>query len=147
MITYHFKKFQELSNTELYKIIQLRLRVFSVEQEAAYQDCDGKDFESFHIFGCKNDEIVCYARGIPANLSYAEPSLSRVVTSPDHRGNLYGANIVYLTLEAMKTQYKTSACRISAQLYLQEFYERYGFKRVSDVYLEDNIPHVEMLKS
>lgn len=147
MITYHFKTFDELTTYELYKILQLRMQVFVVEQNAAYQDCDNKDLKSLHVFGSIDNEIVCYARGIPAHLSYEEPCLSRVVTSPKHRGNSYGAHIVYLTLEAMKTHFKTSTCRISAQLYLQKFYEGFGFQRVSEVYLEDNIPHVEMLRN
>lgn len=147
MITWHFKRFEDLTITELYKIIQLRIEVFVIEQNAPYQDCDEKDFVSYHIFGTIDEKIVAYARCIPAGISYKEPCLGRVVTSPQYRGKRYGAQVVYLALEAMKTQFKTSDCRISAQLYLQQFYEDYGFKRVSDVYLEDNLPHVEMFKT
>lgn len=146
MITWHFKKFEDLTTTELYNIIQLRIEVFVIEQNAPYQDCDGKDFESLHMYGTIGDKVVAYARGIPAGITYDEPCLGRVVTSPDFRGKKYGAYVVSLALEAMKTNFKTSNCRISAQLYLQEFYESYGFVRVSDVYLEDGLPHVEMLR-
>ena len=146
MIIWHFKKFEDLSTTELYNIIQLRIEVFVIEQNAPYQDCDGKDFFSLHLFGTVKNKVVAYARCIPAGGTYDEPCLGRVVTSPAYRGKHYGAQVVSLALEAMKTQFKTSNCRISAQLYLQKFYENYGFERVSDVYLEDNLPHVEMLR-
>ena len=146
MITWHFKKFENLTTTELYKIIQLRIEVFVIEQNAPYQDCDGRDFRSLHVYGTIGEDLVAYARGIPAGGTYDEPCLGRVVTAPTYRGKKYGAHVVYLTLESMKTQFKTTNCRISAQLYLQNFYENYGFERVSDVYLEDGLPHVEMVR-
>lgn len=147
MITWHFKKFEDLSTTELYQIIQLRIAVFVIEQNAPYQDCDAKDFDSLHIYGTIDDKVVAYARGIPAGYTYPEPCLGRVVTAPEARGKGYGAQVVYLMLEAMKTHFKTSQCRISAQLYLKKFYEGYGFARVSDVYLEDGLPHIEMVRA
>lgn len=147
MITWHFKAFRNLSKSELYNIIQLRIQVFIIEQNAPYQDCDGKDFDSFHLFGTKNNKIIAYARLIPAGISYVEPCLGRVVTSEKYRKHGYGKKLVELALEIMKTQFKTSACRISAQLYLQSFYESYGFKRVSETYLEDGLPHIEMSRS
>lgn len=146
MITWHFKTFNQLTNKELYEIIRLRLQVFVVEQNAPYQDTDRKDYESFHIFGVLQDEIVAYARLIPAGISYQEPCLGRVVTAKNVRRDGYGRTVVFLGLEAMKTQFGTSSCRISAQLYLKEFYESFGFKQVSEVYLEDDLPHIEMLR-
>lgn len=146
MITWHFKSFEELTKKELYEIIRLRIEVFVIEQNAPYQDCDQKDYQSFHIFGTLDNEVVAYARLIPAGISYPEPCLGRVVTSSKIRRDGYGRILVALCLEAMKTKLETTDCRISAQLYLQEFYESFGFQRVSDVYLEDDLPHVEMVK-
>lgn len=146
MITWHFKTFDELTKKELYEIIRLRIEVFVIEQSAPYQDCDRKDYESFHFYGTLNNEIVAYARLIPPGISYPEPCLSRVISSQKVRRDGYGRKLVGLSLEAMNTQFNTTNCRISAQLYLQRFYESFGFKRVSDVYLEDDLPHVEMVR-
>lgn len=146
MITWHFKSFKELSKTELYYIIKLRIGVFIIEQNAPYQDCDEKDFVSYHLFGTENNEIVAYARLIPSGVTYEEPSLGRVITSTENRKKGCGKTLVKLSLEAMKKVFKTSGCRISAQLYLQEFYESFGFNTVSEPYLEDGLPHIEMLK-
>lgn len=146
MITWHFKTFDELTKKELYEIIRLRIEVFVIEQNAPYQDCDRKDYESFHFYGTLNNEIVAYARLIPPGISYSEPCLSRVISSQKVRRDGYGRKLVGLSLEAMNTQFNTTNCRISAQLYLQRFYESFGFKRVSDVYLEDDLPHVEMVR-
>lgn len=146
MINWHFKSFNKLTSRELYEIIRLRLEVFVVEQDAPYQDCDRKDYESFHLFGTLKGEIVAYCRLIPAGINYKEPCLGRVVTSPKVRREGYGRVAVFMGLEAMKTQFGTSECRISAQLYLKEFYESFGFEKVSDMYLEDGLPHIEMLK-
>ncbi|MGI9526689.1 MAG: GNAT family N-acetyltransferase [Weeksellaceae bacterium] len=146
MIHWHFKAFDYLTSQELYEIIRLRVAVFVIEQDAPYQDCDRVDYESHHIYATDGDEIMAYARIIPPGITYTEPCLGRVVLSPESRGNGYGRTLVYLALQAMETIYKTTDCRISAQLYLQEFYESFGFKRVSDVYLEDGLPHVEMVK-
>lgn len=146
MITWHFKTFDQLTQKELYEIIRLRIEVFVVEQDAPYQDTDRKDYDSFHIFGTLEDEVVAYARLIPAGITYDEPCLGRVVTAENVRRDGYGRTVVTLGLEAMKTQFGTTACRISAQLYLQEFYESFGFKQVSEVYLEDGLPHIEMVR-
>lgn len=146
MIQWHFKTFDQLAKKELYEIIGLRLQVFVVEQNAPYQDTDRKDYNSFHIFGTQEDEVVAYARLIPAGITFAEPCLGRVVNDASVRKTGTGRILVNLALEAMKTRFKTTDCRISAQLYLKDFYESFGFRQVSDVYLEDGIPHIEMLK-
>ncbi|MDO5654930.1 MAG: GNAT family N-acetyltransferase [Flavobacteriaceae bacterium] len=146
MIVWHFKTFEELSVQELYEIVRLRIEVFVIEQNAAYQDCDRKDYVSFHLFGTLNDEIVAYCRMIPAGVSYVEPCLGRVVTAARVRNEGYGKLMVELALEAMRNLFNTVECRISGQLYLQKFYESFGFEKVSDVYLEDNLPHIEMLR-
>lgn len=146
MTHWHIKTFNELTRKELYEIIRLRIEVFVIEQNAPYQDCDRIDYQSHHLFATENDQIVAYARLIPAGISYTEPCLGRVVTSAAARGKGYGKSLIFLAVEAMQTLYKTTDCRISAQLYLKAFYESFGYKQVSDVYLEDGIPHIEMLK-
>lgn len=146
MITWHFKSFNELTTKELYEIIRLRIQVFVIEQNAPYQDCDRKDYVAFHLFASENEEVLAYTRLLPAGISYTEPCLGRVVTSELARGKGLGRIMLTLGLEAMETQFNTTDCRISAQLYLKEFYESYGFQQVSEVYLEDGLPHIEMLR-
>lgn len=145
-MTWHFKSFEELTTEELYKIIQLRIAVFVIEQNAPYQDCDGKDFVAYHIWAEENGEILAYARLLPAGISYQEPCLGRVVNQEKVRGTGVGNTLVFLSLEAMNTLFKTNSVRISGQLYLKSFYEKFGFRQVSEVYLEDDIPHIEMLR-
>lgn len=143
---WHIKRFGELSTDELYRIIQLRIEVFVVEQDAPYQDCDDKDRKALHLFGEMNGEILAYLRLLPAGVSYDEPSIGRVVTRTSIRGTGLGKAMLDLGLEAAKNYFETTANRISAQSYLKSFYEQYGFRQVSEEYLEDNLPHIEMLK-
>lgn len=146
MVNWYFSSFDDLSKEDLYEIIQLRLQVFVVEQDAPYQDCDGKDLLSYHFFGKLNGEIIAYARLIPAGITFQEPCLGRVVTAQKVRKSGYGRILVALALETMHNVFGTTNCRISAQLYLKSFYESFDFQSVSKVYLEDGLPHIEMVR-
>lgn len=146
LVTWHLKTFEELSKEELYQLIQLRIEVFIIEQNAPYQDCDEKDYKAHHLFATQEAKVVACCRLLPAGISYAEPSIGRVVTSSSTRGTAMGKKMMYLAMEIMKTIYNTTDCRISAQSYLQKFYGEYGFRKVSEEYLEDGLPHMEMLK-
>lgn len=143
-IKWELKSWEELTTNELYDLLALRAEVFVVEQNCPYQDCDGKDRKSMHLWGIDNDEIIACLRICMPGVSYAEMSIGRVVVKEEHRGKALGKVIMKKAVEW--TQQKgEKAVRISAQCYLRKFYKTLGFEEVSEEYLEDGIPHVEML--
>ncbi len=148
-IHWKYKAFQELTLEELYSIIKLRLEIFVVEQNCPYQDADDKDMKAFHLMGyTQSGVLVCYCRVLPQGVSYAEVSIGRVVSSSLVRGSGVGKLLMTEALKMIEKQFGiTSSVRISAQSYLIKFYESFGFKTTGKEYLEDDIPHTEMLLS
>jgi ElaA protein len=146
-INWQVKKFEALTNTELYDILKLRMQVFVVEQNCPYLDTDGKDLKSYHLSG-RNElgDLVAYSRLLPENVSYKEVSIGRVVTSPKARRTGAGKELMSKSIETIRELFGEVSIRIGAQLYLQKFYEGHGFIKVSDEYLEDNILHIEMIR-
>ena len=140
------KKFEELTPHELYTIMQLRNEVFVVEQNCVYQDADNKDRYSFHLMGWKEDKLIAYTRLIPAGTAYAEPSIGRVVTSPSARGTGAGRELMEHSIDTIYKLFGKQPIRIGAQLYLKKFYSSIGFEPTGDMYLEDGIEHIEMVK-
>jgi ElaA protein len=139
------KKFEELNAAELYSILQLRNEVFVVEQNCVYQDADDKDQLSWHLAGRDENKVVAYTRIIPPGVSYEEASIGRVVTSPATRRSGIGRELMQLSIDHTFRLFECTAIRIGAQLYLQDFYTSLGFVQCSEEYLEDGIPHIEML--
>ena len=139
---WRWKKFSELTTEELYQVISLRERVFVVEQNCVYLDCDGSDPRARHLLGFENGKLLAYARAFGPGVKYPEASLGRVVTAPEARGKGLGRQLMEEILRRMGE----GPVRISAQKYLQPFYESLGFAGAGEDYLEDRIPHVEMLK-
>lgn len=146
-MNWSIKYFKELSAAELYEIMQLRAEVFIVEQNCPYQDADGKDPKSYHLCGHNADgKLMAYARILPKDVSYAEASIGRVVSSPKVRGTGAGRELMEQSLLEIEKLFGKVAVRIGAQMYLQKFYEDFGFVREGDEYDEDGIPHIIMLK-
>ncbi len=146
-IAWEIKEFDELSNIELYSILSLRAEVFVVEQNCPYQDADGKDLKSLHLMGRdENGNLITYSRIVPPGVSFTEVSIGRVVSSPKLRGTGAGKALMTKSIEVINQKYGTAPIRIGAQLYLKKFYESFGFIQISEEYLEDNIPHIEMTK-
>lgn len=143
-LNWKYKSFEELSNTELYRIMQLRNEVFVVEQSCPYQDADNKDFNSFHLCGWHYEKLVAYCRILPPGLAFIEASIGRVVTSPAYRNTGNGRLLMQQAIEKTLQQFSCSIITIGAQLYLKRFYEALEFVQISEMYLEDNIPHIEM---
>ena len=139
------KKFDDLTAAELYAIMQLRNEVFVVEQNCVYQDADDKDPKSLHFMGWNSDVLVAYTRIIPQGISYPQASIGRVVTSPRYRSTGAGKELMQLSISNTFKAFNCTQIKIGAQLYLQKFYEALGFVQCSNQYLEDNIPHIEML--
>ena len=143
-INWKIKSFNELSLNELYSLLKLRSIVFVVEQNCVYQDIDGKDEKALHLIGEYNNEIVAYARLFKSGDYFENASIGRVVIHPEARDKKFGHEMMQQAIAGIETYFKETKITISAQLYLQKFYESHGFLKTSDVYLEDNIEHIEM---
>lgn len=137
------KRFDELSVDELYKIMQVRVAVFVVEQNCAYQEIDDKDQYSYHVFLKDGTEIKAYLRVIDKGVSFEEVSIGRVLTI--ERGCGLGNRILFEGIKVARERMNTDRIKIEAQSYAKEFYERTGFKQVSEEFLEDGIPHIQMI--
>jgi ElaA protein len=144
-LNWTFKSFEELTTTELYAILQLRSEVFVVEQNCVYLDIDGKDKKSFHLMAWQGDDLAAYTRSVPPGISFTEASIGRVLSSPKYRGLGIGITLMQKSIHHTLESYATNKIRIGAQLYLKKFYEGFGFVAQGDEFLEDGIPHIEML--
>lgn len=136
------KKFEELTNLELYRILKARAEVFVVEQDCCYQDLDDKDLKATHIWLEEKDKVLAYARTLEPGVSYEEASIGRVITT--ERGKGYGLQVMQAAVSQLLSD-GYNEIRISAQCYAREFYEKCGFIVDSEEYLEDGIPHHEMV--
>ena len=145
MIT-EVKQFNALSPLQLYKILNLRNLVFVVEQNCPYLDTDGKDFEATHVLIWNKEELVAYARVLKPGVTYETSCISRVIVHPDYRKLKLGHLLIRQAIETVNSLYATNIISISAQAHLQKFYNSHGFQTVSEEYLEDNIPHVKMMR-
>jgi ElaA protein len=128
-------------------VLAARAAVFIVEQNCPYQDADGLDNDAMHLVGWDGDLVAAYLRVLAPGVKYEEPSIGRVLTAKAHRGSGVGHEMMVLGLEYAARQFLKQGVRISAQAHLERFYGRLGFVRVSGPYLEDDIPHIEMLRA
>lgn len=140
------KPFGELTPKELYAILQLRNEVFIVEQNCPYQDMDNKDLKAWHLMGMEENKLLAYSRLLAPGISYSETSIGRIVSSTSARKTGMGKELMQESIDQIRNLFKTDTIRIGAQLYLKKFYESFGFIQDSDMYLEDNIPHIIMLR-
>ena len=149
-LTWQCTPFDDLSPADLYSAMRLRQIVFVVEQNCPYLDADGTDENALHLLGWEKTgearKVVAYARLLPPGVKYAEASIGRVCTHPDTRGTGAGKDLMREALQLVESSGWGKEIRIAAQMYLEEFYEGFGFKRVTDPYLEDDIWHVDMLR-
>ncbi|WP_396179028.1 GNAT family N-acetyltransferase [Flavobacterium sp.] len=145
-ITFKIKRFNELTISELYQMLQLRSEVFVVEQNCVYQDIDDKDEKALHVVGEIKGQIVAYSRLFKPNDYFENASIGRVVVAEKFRANKLGYDLVNEAIAGIQIHFGTQKITISAQLYLKKFYESLGFLQVSETYLEDGIEHIEMLR-
>lgn len=141
------KDFISLTPEELYAIARLRIAVFVLEQQCCYQDLDGKDQVSVHLMGFDkvSDALVAYSRIVPPGISFAEPSIGRVITAREFRGQALGRELMERSITLTRNTYPGLPIRIGAQAHLQGFYGRLGFVPEGEIYDEDGIDHVEMV--
>lgn len=141
------KTFEELSTAELYATLRLRAAVFAVEQQCVYQDLDDKDQKAVHIMGLKQGELMAYARIFKPGVYKEKASMGRVAVSQAQRGNHYGRRLVEVALAEIAQRFQNPAVEISAQVYITAFYEDFGFVTVGEEYLEDDLPHICMVRA
>ncbi len=138
------KPFADLTSLELYGILQLRSEVFVVEQNCVYQDVDGFDLNAHHVLALIESQVVAYARLLPPGAKYPDASMGRVVSHASVRGTGIGKLLMHTALSHCDLLWPEAAITISAQAYLEKFYQSLGFDTQSEPYLEDDIPHIEM---
>lgn len=154
MVTWKWKTFSELSVDELYRLLALRAQVFVVEQRSLYQDLDGYDRAAHHLLGVEDSRentphvplLVAYLRVLPPHLKYPQASFGRVVVAPEARKHGHGRVLVRKGIDFIEARYPRMPIRIGAQDYLRRFYEGFGFRTMGEVYDEDGIPHVDMVR-
>jgi len=125
----------------------LRNEVFVVEQNCVFQDADDNDQKALHLMGFDEKKLVAYTRLLPAGTVYKEASIGRVVTSSLVRRSGVGKKLMQQSIDKLYELFGRQPIKIGAQLYLKKFYQSFGFEQVSDVYLEDGIEHIYMLKT
>lgn len=135
----------DLSARQLYALLAAREAVFVVEQNCAYQDLDGLDIEAEHLIGWADSQVAACLRLLAPGVRFPEPSLGRILTTQPFRGTGCGRELVARGLAHLSGRYPGRAVRISAQAHLEGFYGSFGFVPASQIYLEDGIPHLEML--
>lgn len=143
-LTVHCLPFEQLSNEQLYTLLQLRTEVFVVEQNCVFQDMDDNDQQALHVLGTVDKKLVCYARLLPPGSKYPTASIGRVVSAAEVRRYGYGRTLMSHCIEYCQQHWPDANITISAQQYLQKFYEGFDFRKIRGPYLEDDIPHVEM---
>ena len=146
MLKIQIKTFKQLTTHELYAILQLRSEIFVVEQNCVYQDMDYQDQNALHVLGIIDKKLVAYTRIFKPGDYFEYASIGRVLVKTMERKHHYGYDIMKASIDAVKNYYDTSKIKISAQVYLKNFYNNLGFEVLGDEYLEDGIPHVGMVK-
>jgi ElaA protein len=139
--------FSSMSGREVHDVLQLRARVFVVEQKCPYLDPDGVDPQCWH--GLVRDEagaLVATARIVPPGVKYVEPAIGRVVSAPEARRTGAGRALMISAIAQTKRLFPGQPIRIGAQRYLEKFYGSLGFVQTGEPYDEDGIPHIEMLR-
>lgn len=139
----HKKTFKELTTDELYELLRVRSEVFVVEQNCVYQDLDGDDQASIHLWLTKDDKVVALCRVCPAGTHMREVSIGRVITT--ERGRGYGKQIMLAAIQAATEEFHAELIVIEAQEYAKGFYESVGFRQTSEPFILDGIPHIAMV--
>ena len=143
-IKFTWKTFKELSLDDLYAILNLRQKVFVLEQDCPYIDADYSDQDAFHLLAYEDNDLIAYLRAFKPGIKYEGSSLGRIVTEINSRGLGIGKKIIIEGVKFLKKEYPNNEIVISAQHRLKEFYIDLGFTPRGEVYLEDDIDHIQM---
>lgn len=143
---FHWALLDALKPAQLLEIVQTRIAVFVVEQHCAYQEVDAFDAAAHHLQARVGGELAAYARVLGPNTKYEQPSIGRVIVAQRFRAHQYGRALMQEAIAFTETTYPGTPIRLDAQSHLQGFYGSLGFVVDSEQYLEDGIPHVEMVR-
>ncbi|KAF2515480.1 GNAT family N-acetyltransferase [Flavobacterium zhairuonense] len=145
-LKWKIKPFEALTVNELYDLLKLRSEIFVVEQNCVYLDLDGKDKKALHLMGELDGRIVAYSRLFDAGISFDNASIGRVIVDANYRDKKFGHDLMRKAIAEIKSNFDKDKITIGAQLYLKKFYESHGFVQTSEMYLEDDIEHIEMIR-
>ena len=146
-LNFEIKDFNQLSTQDLYAVLQFRSEVFVVEQDCVYLDLDGKDQLAYHVLGYKDSILIAYARVFKPGDYFSKSSIGRIIVKKTYRRFKYGDHLVKNSIGFIEKKFKEKEILISAQAYLINFYNKLGFEQKGEQYLEDDIPHIKMLKN
>lgn len=146
MVHITHKHFSELTTQECYNLLSFRESIFVVEQHCPYLDADGLDTQAFHVMVHNGTTLIACCRILAPNVAYADPAIGRVAVHKEYRGLSIGKELMKYAITLLYHLYGNVSIHISAQEYLRKFYSDLGFTTVSEIYLEDGIPHVSMIK-
>jgi len=144
LLVSRWDEFDNLTPRALYAMLKLRVDVFVVEQKCPYPEIDGKDFEAFHLRVLDGEELAASLRVLPPEQDGKPVKIGRVVVAPDYRGYKLGQRLMTEAIEFAQARFPVTAIELGGQSHLQKFYGSFGFEAISDEYLEDGIPHVDM---
>jgi ElaA protein len=139
------KSFEQLTVHELYTILKNRVLVFVVEQNCPYPEIDDYDQKATHLYLQEDGDLVAYCRLLPGGTKYKEASIGRVLVKQDYRNRGLAHELMKKAVFIMVNDWKETTIKLQAQSHLQNFYSKHGFRVISDEYLEDGIPHVDMI--
>ena len=145
-LSFILKNFHELSTDQLYDCLRLRSEIFVVEQDCVYQDVDDKDQNALHVLGYSAGELAVYARCFVPGFYFEEAAIGRVLVKAEYRGKGFGHLLMDCAIKSVYSEFGTDNIRISAQQHLTSFYENHGFYSIGKGYLEDGIPHINMIR-
>ncbi|MBP2617198.1 GNAT family N-acetyltransferase [Chryseobacterium jejuense] len=145
-IIWKIKTFDEFTVPELYSVLKARIDVFVIEQNCPYPDLDNYDQKAVHIWAEENGDVLAYCRIFDKGIKYDETSIGRVLTTEKARGKSLGKLLIKYAVDTIENRFHTPEIRISAQDYLLKFYGDFGFEDTGKKYLEDDIPHTEMVR-
>ena len=146
-ITWQWCELSELTTPQWYAVVAAREAVFVVEQNCPYQELDGWDLRATHLIGWQDQNVAAYLRCFAPGGKWPESSLGRILTTKNFRGGGLGRELVARGLARIDSTYPQASVRIGAQSHLERFYGSFGFVKDSEPYLEDGIPHIEMLRT
>ncbi|GAA5662789.1 GNAT family N-acetyltransferase [Brucella intermedia] len=144
LLVSRWDQLDNLTPRALYAMLKLRVDVFVVEQKCPYPEIDGKDFEAFHLRIVDGEELAASLRVLPPEQDGKPVKIGRVVVAPDYRGYKLGHRLMKEAIEFAQARFPGTAIELGGQSHLQKFYGSFGFEAISDEYLEDGIPHVDM---
>jgi ElaA protein len=143
--TIRFAPFAGLTALEFHDVLKLRFDVFVLEQQSLYPEIDGNDPEALHMFVEDGGAVIGTARLLGMG-GVGPVTIGRVAITRDRRGSGLGQTMVEAALAYLHEHAPGRHITLGAQLHLEDFYSAFGFKRISGVYDDGGIPHVDMTR-